>query len=276
MASYAIQMLPHHQTVVNRFVAACQKDERVVAAILYGSYARGAADAYSDLDLALIATENAYEEFIGRKADFVRQMGEPVFLEDFDLSRHILFIFPDDTEGELVIGRESHFNHLFSGPYQVLLDKKNLLAGAVFVGEDPTPVAQIEKLQRLVAWFWHDFSHFITAMGRGQLWWAHGQLEVLRLMCVNLARLRHNFVDPYVGDEYFKVEQALPVAQLSALDATYCPLEKDAMLRAASILLRFYQEVVPSLAQAHSIPYPAELERVMVARLGKLRAAPSF
>jgi hypothetical protein len=35
----------NHQVVINRFVAACQADKRVVAATLYGSYASGAADA---------------------------------------------------------------------------------------------------------------------------------------------------------------------------------------------------------------------------------------
>ena len=64
------EMQPHnHQVVMNRFVAACQADERVVAATLYGSYARGAADAYSDLDLGLSTTDAAYEDFVaGREA----------------------------------------------------------------------------------------------------------------------------------------------------------------------------------------------------------------
>src|SRR5262245_3029305 len=35
-----IQPPLHHQIVTNRFVAACQADERVVAAFLGGSYAR--------------------------------------------------------------------------------------------------------------------------------------------------------------------------------------------------------------------------------------------
>ncbi len=47
---------PQHQVVLSRFVAACQADERVVAATLYGSHARGAADAYSDLDLGVITS----------------------------------------------------------------------------------------------------------------------------------------------------------------------------------------------------------------------------
>jgi Streptomycin adenylyltransferase len=160
------------------------------------------------------------------------------------------------------------------GSYRVLLDKTGILAGAVFPGYEPTQAEQIETLRRLVTWFWHDLSHFTTAMGRGQLWWAHGQLEALRRYCMNLARLRQNFSDPDVGAEgYFKLEQALPVEQLSVLRATYCPLEQGAMLQAALVIVRFYQELTPLLARTHGIPYPAELDRVMSDRLEQVCAA---
>jgi len=245
-------MQPHnhnHQVVINRFVAACQADERVVAATLYGSYARGAADAYSDLDLGLLTTDEAYEDFLAGREAFIRLLGEPVFLEDFDLPNMVFFIFPDGVEVELSLGRESQFNHNHGGPYQVLLDKKNILAGAVFPRRHPTQAEQLERLRRLVYWFWHDLSHFIAALGRGQLWWAYGQLEELRRYCVNLARLRHNFATE--ADGYDKVEQALPVEQLSPLQATCCPLEPGAMLQAALVLVRFYRGVVPLLTQTH-------------------------
>ena len=271
MDSQDIQPLHHHQVVINRFVAACQADERVVAAFLGGSYARGTADVYSDLDLYLITTDEAYEDFYAGRAAFMRRLGEPVFLEDFNLPNIVFFIFPDDTEGELGLGRESQFNHIHGGPYKVLLDKKRLLAGAVFPGHEPAPAEQIETLRRLVYWFWHDLSHFITAMGRGQLWWAYGQLEALRLNCMNLARLRQNFSDADVGEEgYFKVERAIPVEQLSPLEVTLCPLEQGAMLQAALVIVRFYQELAPLLAQTHGITYPVDLERVMYTRLEKL------
>ena len=262
-------MQPHnHQVVMNRFVAACQADECVVAATLYGSYARGAADAYSDLDLGLITTDEAYEDFVAGREAFIRLLGEPLLLEDFDLPNIVFFIFPDGTEVELALGRESQFNHNHGGPYKVLLDKKNILAGAVFPRNEPTQAEQTETLRRLVYWFWHDLSHFIAAMGRGQLWWAYGQLEALRRYCVNLARLRYDF--SVEADGYDKMEQAIPGEQLSSLQATCCPLEPGAMLQAALIIVRFYQELAPLLARTHGIPYPADLARVMSGRLEKL------
>jgi predicted nucleotidyltransferase len=276
MTSQAIQLAPNHQAFIERFVAACQADERVVAAFLGGSYAKGTADAYSDLDLSVITTDAAYEDFVAGREAFLRQMGELVFLEDFDLQSIVFFIFADDTEAELWFGGESRLDHLHSGPYRVLLDKKGILAEAVFSEEEPAHAEQIETLRRQIYWFWHELSHFTTAMARGQLWWAHGQLEALRHCCLNLARLRHNFSDAEVGSEaYFKIEKALPVEQLAPLQATYCPLEQSAMLQSAQAIVGFYQELAVSLAHAHGIPYPAGLERVIRSRLEKIGAARS-
>lgn len=266
-----ISMLPHHRATVERFVAACAADERVVAAFLGGSYARGTADAHSDLDLYAITTDSAFEDFCRTRAAFIHQVDEPLFLEDFGSSDMIFFIFPDDTEGELGIGRAGAFTQIHSGPYRVLLDKIGILDNASFPTHEADLAEQSAKLRQLLYWFWHELSHFVTAMQRDQLWWAHGQVEVMRLHCVNLARLRHNFTDPYVSDEYFKVELALPVAQIAALETTYCPLKKTAMLQAVFVILDFYREVAPSLVQAHDLVYPVELERLIVARLDRLR-----
>lgn len=274
MAAQDTKLPRRLQVVVDRFVAACQADERVMAAFLAGSYARGIVDAYSDLDLCLITTDAAYDAFFAEREAFLRRLGETTFLEDYHGSGVdlVTFMFAGGAEGELVFGRESDFQQMHEGPYTVLLDKKHLLAGAVFPGYKPDRAEQIETLHGLISWFWHDLSHhFITPMARGHLWGAYGALEDLRRTCVNLARLRQNFAVEAEG--YEKVEQAMPIEQLSPLQATCCPLEREAMLQAIFVIVHFYQEVAPPLAQAHGLAYPAELERVMYARLERLRTA---
>jgi predicted nucleotidyltransferase len=262
---------PHYQVIMNRFVAACQADARVVAATLYGSYASGTADAYSDLDLGLIITDAAYENFIAERETFLRLLGELLLLEDFDLPHLVFVIFPGGIEIELALGRASQFQHTHGGPYRVLLDKTNLLAGAVFPRSQPAPAEPRETLRRLLYWFWHDLSHFIAAMGRGQIWWAYGQLETLRRYCVNLVRLRHDFSG--AADGYDKIEKAIPGEDLASLQATCCPLEPGAMLQAVLVIVRFYQELAPLLARTHGIPYPAELARELSGRLEQLCTA---
>jgi len=58
------------QAVINRFVVACQADDRVVAAFLGGSYARD-------------ATDEVYDDFFADREAFIRLLGEPTFLEVF-------------------------------------------------------------------------------------------------------------------------------------------------------------------------------------------------
>jgi predicted nucleotidyltransferase len=266
-----IHLPQNHQVVMDRFVTACQEDERVAAAFLYGSYAAGTADRYSDLDLFLITSDEAYADFLASRETFMRLLGEPLFLEDFGRPDILLSILSGGTECELSVGSESRFHHIYAGPYHVLLDKKGILANAVFPRHEADQAAQIKLLRQQVTWFWHVLSLFIKAMGRGQLWFAYGELEVLRQMCVNLARLRYNFSDDWAGEEpYFKVEQVLPVEQLSPLQATCCPMEYEAMLQAGLVIFNFYQDVAPALARSHGIAYPVELESLMADHLEKL------
>jgi hypothetical protein len=262
------QLLGIHQRFIDRFVDACRADTRVVAAFLGGSYAKGAADAYSDLDLCLITSDAAYESFYAGRAVFLQGLGELVFMEVFDRPNIVFGMFAEGLDVELCLGSESHMAQLHCGSYQVLLDKAGLLEGAVFPMDAPPHAEQAETLRRTIAWFWHDLAHFIAAMGRGQLWWAQSQLSELRRYCVNLPRLERNFAAEAIG--YEKIDQNLPPEQLASLRATYCPLEHHAMLEAGWIKLRFYQDLAPRLAQQHGLVYPDRLERMMIDRLKHL------
>jgi predicted nucleotidyltransferase len=266
-----LQLLPQHQAFVERFVKACETDERIVAAFLGGSNAKGKADPYSDIDLCVITTESARQDFSDQRETFLRSLGELVFLESFDIPDLVFFIFADGTEGELNFGSEKRLDQIHCGSFRVLLDKKHILEGAVFPEGVADLSRQKDKLHNAVYVFWHEMSHFITAIGRGHLWWARGQLEALRSKCVNLARLQNDFADEGVGEEpYFKIEYSMPVEKLMPLVSTFCPMDKNAMLQSAQIIAQLYRENVRSLAARHGIAYPSKLERVMLGRLDDL------
>lgn len=261
-----------HERAIHRFTEACRADDRVLACFLGGSNARGAADSYSDLDLYLITTDAGYEPFWAEREQFLKLFGDPLFVEDFGLKSTVFFVLADGTEGELGLGNASDFRHMHSGPHIALLDKTGILADVVFSTEEQD--VQVESLRRLIYWFWHELSHFITAMGRGELWWAYGQLEQLRAYCVKLTRLQNNFPDGDGGDEpYFKIEKVLPVDWLEPLRVTFCPMEFRAMLYAGSAIVTFYRDLAPLLAHAHGIPYPTLLEALLVKRLENLSSA---
>jgi len=271
MTGQEIPLPFNHRAVLDRFVAACQADARIVAAFLGGSYVSGTADIYSDLDLYLITTNAGYEDFLAERHAFIQVLGEPLFLEQFGAIHGLFFIFSDETEGELWIGRESDFLDLHERPYRVLVDKHGVLANVIFPTQTADPVEQTERLRRLINGFWHEMSHFVKAMGRKQLWFAYGQLEALRHICVNLARLQYDFADAWVGDEpYFKIEHVFPVEKLAPLQATYCPMTYPEMLQSGLVIFRFYQDIAPSLAKTHGIIYQPILERMMTKHFKRL------
>jgi predicted nucleotidyltransferase len=267
-----LQLRPAHRVYLEEFVKACEADERITAALLVGSYTKGLADTHSDLDLYLIIPDDSYSNIVTDRSAFFRQLDAPLFIENFDLQEVLFLIFEDGSDVEISFGRESQLGQILNEPYKVLLDKKNITSGVAPRAREADDEEQKEKLRRLVYWFWHELSHFITALAREQLWWAQGQLNALRLYCINLTRLQTDFSDQEIGEEgYFKIEKAIPVEQLAALEGTYCPMEKEAMLESAIVIVRFFRDLAPSLASKHGITYPERLDKVIVARLEDLQ-----
>lgn len=257
------------QPFLDRFVDACEKDDRVVAAFLGGSHGRGEADAYSDVDLCVIAKDDAFAALVRDRAGFLGRLGTPLFVEDFGIAGLVFFVLDDGTEGELFFGSEGRLEELEPGPtFRTLFDPRAILEGVAFAEERRDPAEQLEVLRQILAWFWHELSHFITAMGRRELWWAAGQLESLRGHCVNLVRIEHG---AFAGEEpYEKLDRTIDPGALSAIAETFVPIERGALLRAARVLVRFYTEKAPDVAAANGATYPLELEELMVKRLDDL------
>jgi predicted nucleotidyltransferase len=264
-------VLPAAAALIDRFTAACRADERVVAAILGGSHASGAADDHSDVDLYAVLADPAYDQFVADALAFARRLGDPIFSEPWR-SRHgddlVFLVFADGTEAELGFAPESRYGAVHHGPHRVLVDKKGILNDVAFPPRRPDPAAQLDALRGEVEWFWHNLSHFIKAIAREQPWWAFGALEDLRRTCAQLARLRHGATAEPEG--YEKIDAALPPAALAPLRDTVSPPDRAGMLRAARATVGIYQLLARPLAQEHGLRYPAEHERVMLERLARL------
>src|SRR5215212_4521383 len=99
-----VSLPSHHQALVDRFVNVCSADERIVAAFLGGSNAKGKADEYSDLDLCVITSDASFEEFYNQRESFLRSLGDLVFFENFGNPNVAFYIFADGNEGELNFG----------------------------------------------------------------------------------------------------------------------------------------------------------------------------
>ena len=86
--------------------------------------------------------------------------------------------------------------------------------------------------------------------------------------CVNLIRIEQNVEAQ--EEAYEKLDQAILTTRLSALQTSFSPMERRAMLRAAVKIVNFFRERAPVVASAYGLTYPAELEGLMCDRLDTL------
>jgi predicted nucleotidyltransferase len=255
-----------HEQVIERFADACSSDDRVIAAFVGGSIARGEADQYSDIDLCVVTADaEADDVFAGREA-FVARLGTPLFLEDWGLEDPEVFvILADGTDVEVFFVPQSRIHEMQVGPILTVLDRTGLLTDLEVPVRAPHSEDLARELRRLLAWFWHDVSHLIKALGRGQLWWAAGEVESLRGYCVNLVRIEQGLEAS--EEPCFKIDQDASTAVLDPLRSTFVPMRAEALGQAAAELVAFFGMRGRPLADSYGLEYPSELDRLFRNRL---------
>jgi predicted nucleotidyltransferase len=157
-----------HGDLIARFTEVCSADDRIVGAFVGGSVARGEADRYSDLDLCVIASNEAFDDVFANRSAIVHRLGIPLFLEDWGQDDPVLFaILADGTDMELFCAREGRIHELQVGPVRPLLDRRGILKDLELPIRPPRAAELATELGHILAWFWHDVAHFTAALGRG-------------------------------------------------------------------------------------------------------------
>jgi lincosamide nucleotidyltransferase len=254
-----------YDRLLERLTEAVQDDPRIEGLLLYGSRARGEADAWSDMDVGVVTADSAADEVVRDRATLIRQVGEPLFLEDFGNPANVHVILADGVAFELIVRPVGEL--VEDGPHRLVLDKHGQLAAALSrkAAKGPRAAAD-EAVHQLIHYFWHEVEHVVTALGRGQLLWAHGGLEAMRGICLRLARLSAG-LPPEDDEPYWKVDGGLDPTLRERLLQTIVPAELPAMSQAAGELLEIYRSLARPLAERHALAYPERLDALVSARL---------
>ena len=252
-----------YERLAERLVQLTEADRRIEALLIYGSRAAGSADRFSDLDIGLVTADDAYDEVVADARGLVGKLGTPLFVDDFGDPRELHVILADGADLELIIDRASDL--VLEGPHRTLFDRAGVVERAEAKGPPVPEPVDADDLRGWIVGYWHDVEHFVTALGRGNTWWAYGQLDELRRMYLNLARIEAGQAPE--DEAYWKLDEALPPERLTALRATVAPLEMGPMRDAALALLDRYRELARTLAERHGVGYPDELDRLISDRL---------
>ncbi|MFX0202995.1 MAG: aminoglycoside 6-adenylyltransferase [Candidatus Hodarchaeota archaeon] len=260
------------QKVLDKFITLSSADNRILSAFIYGSHATGKSDEHSDLDLGLVVEKHSLPAFLDGIEVFIREFGEVLFLDDFDTGQTFLFIITDGSECGITVGNKETITTWINGrPFITLVDKTEFLRhfdGSKVNETEHQEKDNLRQLERILSWFWHDLSHFIAAIGREQIWWALGQLEDLRRMCVQLTLLKKDFSAEI--NDYEKIDGFIDRKMLSPLEESVCRLDLREMQSVIKIIVQYFTTVGSELAREHQLDYPKRLQEVMLEKLSRV------
>jgi lincosamide nucleotidyltransferase len=262
--------------MIERAREACQRDDRLAAALMYGSFSRGEGDRYSDVEFALFFADDALPQ-VDQRA-WAAQVA-PVLVYFADSNQHHTAIFEGLIRGEFHFKRESDIPWVASWrgnawfpslAHTVLLDRTGELARHLAGLVGPAPERDtLEQVERLALHFMDGVVFGTTVLARGE---AARALEILSYNNRNLlhmARLHERSTEHWPTPSR-GLERDLSPEAYARYQACTAPCERDALWRAYQEAWRWGRELVEAGARRHGILLPAEL----VARVAERMAGP--
>lgn len=194
LVSAAPEALSHYAelrtALLRRIEAILVADARVAAAWLSGSFGRGEADAWSDLDLHIAVHDHAYDGYLTERGQLYRRAGTPALIQNEMPSNSIhggrfqLVLYEGPVEVDWNIGPLSHAERPVA--YQMLIERAPVPIAA------PPPLTPAERQARAadrLTFFWAMAPIAVKYAGRGETSLAARQLALLSNACLSLWRL---------------------------------------------------------------------------------------
>lgn len=177
------------EALLERTVSFFAAQPDVTGIFLAGSLAAGSADAYSDIDLRVIATPEGQARLVSGRLDWPAQWGDLLFNEWVDGTQHCVSHFRPFVKIDVFYWTPQMFkpSAWFKMPTKILLDRDGLvqstLAQSQSLAFSPPPCAEVSRvLSKALA----GIHEVVRRTRRGELFSAQSLLDELR---VNMARL---------------------------------------------------------------------------------------
>ena len=250
------------EQIIDRLRACCERDRRVVAAFLYGSFATGEADALSDVECALFFDDAALAE-LDRRA-WVEQLApvELWFADDFG---HHTAIFERLVRGEFHFSSRHRIDEvagwrgnawLRSLESALLVDRTGELAAALahLVGPPPPPA-----LEQVGPGLVHNFINLVLLVGnlldRGEQARALDALSHVQRKLLHLARLVEGATTHWPTPSR-RLEQDLTAASYARFRSCTSRLLPDEQRSALAAAWRWGRDLIAAVDARHPVELP--------------------
>ena len=259
-----VELMKERSLFIQKFERIAREDPRILFAFLGGSLADGTEDDFSDIDIYYILDEQSYSDFPSQMRTRLSEMGPLVFLEQhnnfgFDL---ILFIFQNGVKGELGLGTTKNLKTLHAGPYKVLVDKKGLLDGFVFLFQASLEGKDLQEyVEKQLRWYWYWYYVFLSAVARGRLWSAFTQPQQMREYAFILIVLAHH-PQKIPGQRFERTVPRLVRDELG--NASLPQYTRSSMIASADAMTEILKREIEQLLLSSHASYPADLEATVL------------
>ena len=265
--------------MLGRAVARLREDERVVALVLGGSLARGAADPYSDVDLYVVVRDGAFDAVLAERDAIAGGVGSTLFAFDVDpvpggsTDRIVVYEGPDGlpVKFDFMFLKESELEPApkWAG-WPVLEDEGGRVGAVVARSEGLAPLPpKPEELRELNQKFWTLCWYVFGKIVRGELWEALDGLHNMRsLALVPLL----DWAAGSAHEGHRRLEDKLDAETASRLAATLSPLEPEALHAALRAEVELFRGLRAEVFCRHRLGFDPAPEEALEAEMGRLWA----
>lgn len=252
------------RNLIERAKTVVADDDRILAAWLVGSYATGQADAYSDVDLHCLISDESADWFREHWADTARELvGPTVLAESLPGMIGGLCLTPDWLHLDLIMHPRSEFDpHNVAGLVPLYDSTGDLLP------KHPKPRVVVDKPyfpDQTIKHLLYYLGNLTVGVGRDELIMLHGGIFTWRelLIEVMLAEngVRHRGgkkrLNPYLTDEQRRNLESLSIPGM----------DMDELLAGLHVLTSEILRRGKALARDTATPWPQDLEDAAMANI---------
>jgi predicted nucleotidyltransferase len=247
------ELIQARGTLLDRTVSFFTQQSDVVGIFLAGSLPAGSADAYSDIDLRIIATTEGQVRLTKGRLDWPAHWGDLLFNEWVSGTQHCVSHFRPFLKIDVFYWTPAIFtpSPWFAMPAQVFLDRDGLVQDVLTRSQALTfSPPSAEEVSRVVSKALAGAHEVVRRARRGELHFAQSLLDDLR---VHMAQL-----DGWMQDapRDFKWAARLSPALVTAFERSYVRLDAAELDEAAVGLGRVLAQQIPELHQKFELKRP--------------------
>jgi hypothetical protein len=254
------------RAIIERATAALQADSRVLAAWLAGSYARGNADVYSDVDIHCLITDDSADWF---RDHWPQMAGEimPVLMHHSIPGVAGGFVLsPAWQHLDLIFNAVSDFDPEALTEFVPLFDREGRLPAAAAPPQPTVPAVSLSREQ--IDLYFYIIGNLVVTLGRGEYLVALGGVNGVRdafLVPVMIAAAGNTRsggakrLNPFLGPDHRRFLEQLPAVSA----------EPESICTFMSILAREYARLAKPVAASSGIEWPTALEQATADHLRK-------